>query len=128
MPILTLTAKIIADEPTAALLREAMLAATKVYNGLLWQLRQEYEATGQSDLRRGHLNGILKTLPRAKEYYSLSAQATRDEVIGAYHSFFALRAAGRTQHQAPGFRRKTAHPPLRYYNSYGFTLAGDRLT
>ncbi len=105
-----------------------MLAATKVYNGLLWQLRQEYEATGQTDLHRNHLNAVLKTLPRAKDYYSLSAQATRDEVIGAYHSFFALRAAGRTQHQAPGFRRKTQHSPLRYYSGYGFTLHGAQLT
>jgi len=128
MPILTLTAKVLADEPTGDLLREAMLAATKVYNGVLWQLRAEYETTGQTDLRRGHLNGILKTLPRAKDYYSLSVQATRDEVIGAYHSFFALRAAGRTQHQAPGFRRKSQYSPLRYYNGYGFTLVGDRLS
>jgi len=33
----------------------------------------------------------MKLLPRAGEYYSLSTEATRDEVIGAYRSFFTLR-------------------------------------
>jgi putative transposase len=91
-------------------------------------LREEFEQTGRTKATRKHLNAVLKTLPRAKGYYSLSAQATRDEVIQAHRSFFALRAAGRTQHQLPGFRRKTDYSPLRYYEGFGFTLDGDKLT
>jgi transposase len=68
-----------------------MLCATKVYNGLLWHLREEFKITGKTKVTRQHLNAILKTLPKAKEYYSLSVQATRDEVIQAYRSFFAVR-------------------------------------
>ena len=44
-----------------------MLSATKVYNGLLWNLRQEYETTGKSSVSRKNLNRILKTLPRASK-------------------------------------------------------------
>lgn len=61
-----------------------MLSATKVYNGLLYHLRQEYELSGKSRVSRKHLNKLLKGLPRAKEYYSLAVQSTRDELIDAY--------------------------------------------
>lgn len=125
--VLTLKAKVVADEETQAVLLDAMYSATKVYNGLIWHLRDEFERTGKAKATRKHLNAVLKTLPRAKGYYSLSVQATRDEVIQAYNSFFALRAAGRTQHQMPGFRRKADSSPLRYYEGFGFTLAGDKL-
>lgn len=128
MPILTLKAQIEAEEESQAIILDAMYCATKVYNGLVWYLREEYKATGQSDTSKKNLNRLLKMLPRAKGYYSLSAQATRDEVIQAYQSFFALRRAGRTQHNAPGFRRKTQYSPLRYYEGYGFSVQGDRLT
>ncbi len=127
MPILTLIAKAETTPETEAFLLDAMLAATKVYNGLLWNLRQEYEQSGKANISRKHLNGILKLLPRAKDYYSLCVQATRDEVIQAYNSFFALRKAGRTQANAPGFRRKTDYSPLRYYDGYGFSLDGNQL-
>ncbi|MBI3949280.1 MAG: IS200/IS605 family element transposase accessory protein TnpB [Acidobacteria bacterium] len=128
MPTLTIKAKIECDAETEAILRDAMASATKVYNGLLWHLRREYETTGITKLSRSHLNAILKTLPRASAYYSLSVQATRNEVIEAYHSFFALRRAGLAQHNAPGFRRKDTLSPLRYYDGYGFSLDGDTLT
>jgi IS605 OrfB family transposase len=105
-----------------------MLCATKVYNGLLWHLREEFRKTGKTKVTRKHLNAILKTLPKAKEYYSLSVQATRDEVIQAYRSFLALRKTGKTKHQMPGFRRKTKPSSLRYFDGYGFSLDGDRLT
>ncbi|MHB9146204.1 MAG: nuclease/transposase family protein [Symbiobacteriia bacterium] len=125
--MLTLKAKVIAAEQTQAVLVDAMYCATKVYNGLIWHLRDEFERTGKTQATRKNLNAALKTLPRANGYYSLSAQATRDEVIQAYKSFFALRQAGRTEHRMPGFRRKTDYSPLRYYQGFGFTLEGDQL-
>lgn len=88
MPVLTIQAKIIADPETKQVLLDAMQCATKVYNGLLWHLREEFKNTGKATITRQHLNAILKTLPRAKGYYSHSVQATRDEVIQAYRSFF----------------------------------------
>ncbi len=108
------------------LLRSTMLSATKVYNGLIWNLRQEYEATGKSRVSRKNLNGILKTLPRAKAYYSLAVQSTRDEVIGAHRSFFALRQSGHTEHHSPGFRRKSYLSPLKYLQS-GFSVENNNL-
>jgi putative transposase len=128
MPTLTIKAKIIADAETEAIIKDAQAAATKVYNGLLWSLRNEFESTGKTNITRSHLNSILKDLPKANNYYSLSVQATRDEVIQAYKSFFALRQAGLTHHNAPGFRRKDFLSPLRYFEGYGFILNGDKLT
>jgi putative transposase len=125
--MLTLKGKVVANEEAAAILLDAMRCATKVYNGLIWHLREEYERTGKTQATRKSLNAVLKNLPRAKGYYSLSAQATRDEVIQAWRSFFALRKAGRTQHRMPGFRRKTEYSPLRYCAGFGFTLEGDQL-
>jgi len=125
--ILTLKAKVMASHEATAILLNAMLFATKVYNGLIWHLRDEFERTGQATATRKNLNVVLKSLPGAKVYFSLSAQATRDEVIQAYKSFFALRKAGRTQHRMPGFRRKTDYSPLRYYAGFGFSLEGDQL-
>jgi hypothetical protein len=72
MPILTLQAKVLADPKTGKILRDAMLCVTKVYNGLLWHLREEFKNTGKTKVTRKHLNAILKTLPKAKKYYSLS--------------------------------------------------------
>jgi len=115
------------DAGNGELLKSAMLSATKVYNGLLWNLRQEYETTGKSRVSRKNLNRILKTLPRAKEYYSLAVQSTRDEVIGSYRSFFALRKSGHTEHHSPGFRRKSCLSPLKYLQS-GFSIKNDILT
>jgi hypothetical protein len=39
--IITIKAKIHADSKTEAVLKDAMLCATKVYNGLLWHLRKK---------------------------------------------------------------------------------------
>jgi transposase len=100
--IITNKAKIHADYKTEAVLKDAMLCATKVYNGLLWHLRKEFEEKGKLDVSRKNLNLILKELPRAKGY-SMSVQLTRDEVREAYKSFFALRKKRFTQHHAPGF-------------------------
>jgi hypothetical protein len=52
--------------------------ATKVYNGLLWHLRKEYEETGKTNVSRKNLNRILKKLPGTKGYCSMSVQLTRD--------------------------------------------------
>jgi transposase len=82
--ILTIKAKIHPTPQTEAVLKDAMRCATKVYNGLLWHLRKEYEETGKTNISRKNLNQILKELPRTKGYYSMSVQLTRDEVIQAY--------------------------------------------
>jgi IS605 OrfB family transposase len=127
MSYLTLVAKVEADPAAREVLLDAMLSGTKVYNGLIWELRQEYEQTGKSKISKQNLNKILKTLPRAKAYYSLSVQATRDEVLGAYQSYFALKKAGYADARPPGFRRKNSYSGLRYYDGYGVTLNGNRL-
>ena len=128
MSYLTIVAKVEAGEKERAALLDAMLCATKVYNGLIWELRQEYEQTGQSRVSRQNLNWILKGLPRVQGYYSLSVQATRDEVIGAYRSYFALRRNGNQAVRPPGFRRKMRYSGLRYFDGYGLKVAGDCLT
>jgi putative transposase len=127
MPLLTLRAQIHATPEVEAVLKEAMRSATKVYNGLLWHLREAYKGTVKVDLSRKNLNRILKELPRAKDYYSMSVQLTREEVREAYKAFFALRREGKTNHQAPGFRRKGYLSPLRYVQS-GYKVEGDRVT
>jgi hypothetical protein len=48
MPILTLQAKVLIAPETEKILRDAMLCATKVYNGLLWHLRAEFKKTGKT--------------------------------------------------------------------------------
>ena len=127
MSYLTLVASVEAGEMEKAVLLDAMLCATKVYNGLIWELRQEYEQTGKSRVSRQNLNRILKELPRAQGYYSLSVRATRDEVIGAYRSYFGLRRNGNQEARPPGFRRKTRYSGLRYFNGYGLKVDGDCL-
>jgi transposase len=124
--LLTIKARIHCDSRTESILRDAMLCATKVYNGLLWHLRKEYEETGKSTITRKNLNLILKELPRTKGYYSMSVQLTRDEVIQSYKSFLELRKKGLTQHHAPGFRRKNALSPLKYVQS-GFKVQGNKV-
>ncbi len=128
MSYLTLVAKVEAEPAAQNVLLDAMLCATKTYNGMIYALRQEYEQAGNSKVSRQNLNKILKTLPRAKAYYSLSVQATRDEVIGAYQSYFALKKAGHADARPPGFRRKSNYSGLRYYDGYGVTLDGNQLT
>ena len=128
MSYLTLVAKVAVEPAAQAVLLDAMLCATKVYNGLIYALRQEYEQTEKSKVSKQNLNKILKTLPRAKAYYSLSVQATRDEVLGAYQSYFALKKAGYESARPPGFRRKNSYSGLRYYDGYGVTLIGNQLT
>ncbi|KXG73705.1 hypothetical protein AN618_24720 [Fervidicola ferrireducens] len=126
MPLITLKAQIHADPQTEAVLKDAMFCATKVYNGLLWHLRKEYEEKGQVNISHKNLNRILKELPRAKGYYSMSVQLTRDEVREAYKSFFALKKKGLTQYEAPGFRRKGQLSPLKYVQS-GFKVEDNKV-
>jgi len=127
VPLITLKVQIHADPQTEAVLKDAMFCATKVYNGLLWYLRKEYQETGKVNISRKNLNRILKELPRAKGYYSMSVQLTRDEVREAYKSFFALKKEGLMHHEAPGFRRKSYLSPLKYVQS-GFKVEGDKVT
>jgi IS605 OrfB family transposase len=124
MTLITVVSKIIADEHAEVLLLDAMRSATKVYNGLIWQLREQYEQSGKAPISHKNLNQLMKLLPRAKEYYSQSAQATRDEVIEAYKSFFALRKSDEHA-RPPGFRRKARYSTLRYYDGYGFRLTEE---
>jgi len=127
MPMLTIKAQIHAEPETERVLRDAMFCATKVYNGLMRHLRLQQEETGCVDLRQSSLNRFLTALPRAKGYYSMSVQLTRDEVREAWRSFFALRKNRHTKHSAPGFRPKSMLSPLKYTQS-GFKVEGDRLT
>jgi len=127
VPLITLKAQIHTDPQTEAVLKDAMLCATKVYNGLLWHLRKEQKKTGRVDISRKNLNRVLKELPRAKGYYSMSVQLTRDEVREAYKSFFALKKKGLAQHEAPGFRRKGYFSTLKYVQS-GFKVERDKVT
>ncbi|AVX21420.1 transposase, IS605 OrfB family, central region [Carboxydocella sporoproducens DSM 16521] len=127
MPLITLKAQVHADSQTEAVLKDAMFCATKVYNGLLWHLREEYKENGKVNISRKNLNRILKELPRVKGYYSMSVQLTRDEVREAYRSFFALKKKGLTQHKAPGFRHKNYLSPLKYVQS-GFRVDKNRVT
>ena len=128
MTIITLVAIITIKSEAQAILLDAMQSAIKVYNGLIWNLREQYKETGKSPISKSNLNKIMKDLPHCKEYYSLSAQATRDEVIQAYKSYFTLHKNRDTKARQPGFRRKTTYSNLRYYNGYGFKLDGNKLT
>ena len=80
MTTITLVSKLIVDEQTEAILFDAMRSATKVFKGLIWNFRSQYEETGKAPISRKNLNKIMKELPRRKDYYSLSTQGTRDEV------------------------------------------------
>ena len=127
MTTLTLVSKIIANPTAQAILLDAMLSATKVFNGLIWNLRKQFEAHGKAPISRKNLNKMMKALPRRKEYYSLSAQGTRDEVMGAYKSFFALRKHSDEKARPPGFRKKNSYANLRYYAGFGFEVDGNQL-
>jgi hypothetical protein len=85
--IITIKAKIHADSKTEAVLKDAMLCATKVYNGPIWHLRKEGEEKGKVEVSRKNLNLLLKELPRANGYDSMSVQLTRDEVRKADRDF-----------------------------------------
>ena len=127
MTTITLVSKLIVDEQTGVILFDAIRSTTKVFNGLIWSLRNQYEETGKVPISRKTLNKNMKNFPRRKDYYSLSAQGTRDEVIGAYKSFFKLRKNGDETARPPGFRRKNNLSNLRYYDGYGFEIEGDKL-
>ena len=101
MTMLTIKAQIHADPETEAILRDAMFCATKVYNGLLWHFQKEVKERGKADVSCKNLNRVLKTLSRAKAYYSMSVQLTRDEGIQAWRSFFALRKKGYVRATSP---------------------------
>ncbi|MCX8049216.1 MAG: hypothetical protein N3A55_06110 [Methylohalobius sp.] len=64
----------------------------------MWHLRRQKEETGRADVRRSNLNRLLATLPRAKGYYSMSVQLTRDEKAGVA---VVLRVAKERPHGAP---------------------------
>ena len=65
-----------------------MLSATKVYNGLIFHLREEYQQQGKVCYSASHLNRIARQLPRHKELYSDVVDTTRQEVGWALGSFF----------------------------------------
>ena len=127
MSTISLVSKLIVDEQTEAILFDAMRSATEVFNRFICNLRNQYEETGKAPISRKNLNEIMKELPRRKDYYSLSTQGTREEVIRAYKSFFKLRKNGDETARPPGFRRKSTLSNLRYYDGYGFEIKGDKL-
>ena len=104
--------------------KNRMHAAMEAMWQARWQLREQYEQTGKAPISRQNLNKLMKLLPRADEYYSLSAEATWDEGIGAYRSFFTLSKEDECA-CPPGFRRKVRLSNLRYYDGYGFRLTGE---
>lgn len=110
----TWKARIVASAATLAVLRDVLLSATKLYNGLLWHLREEQKETGKVSLSMTALNKLLQKLPRYHAVYADTAQQVFREVQWAWRSFFALRKNGKTDAHAPGFRRKTTLSPLRY--------------
>ena len=65
-------------------------------------------------------------MPRRKDYYSLSTQGARDEVIGANKSLFKLRKNGDETARAPGFLGENTLSNLRYYDGYAFEIKGDK--
>ena len=69
MTTITLVSKLNVDEPTEAILFDAMRSATKVFNGLIWNLRNQYEETGKAPISRKNLNKIMKDLLRRKDYF-----------------------------------------------------------
>ena len=127
MTTITLVSKLIVDEQTEAIQVDAMHSATKVFNGLIWNLRNQYEETGKAPISRKNLNKIVKELPRLKDSYSLSTQGTRDEVIGADadKSVIKLRKNGEETARPPGFRRENTLSNMRYYDGYGFEIDSE---
>jgi hypothetical protein len=65
MTLITLVSRIATDERNEEILLDAMRSATKVYNGLIWHLREQYEQHGKAPISRKNLNQLMKTLPRA---------------------------------------------------------------
>jgi len=118
---LTLKAKIVCSENTEAILRDCLYSSTKLYNGLIYHLRKEYEINGKVNLSDSHLNALTKTLPRSKNLFSQSVQQVWKEVRWAYRSFFALKKNGKTKIRPPGFRKRTTLSPIRYVQ-HGFRI------
>lgn len=122
MPTLTLKAQLHPTEAQASVLRDAMFCATKVYNGVLYHLREQaaahFKATGEwakTDLSDSRLNALMQAnCPRRQALPSDAAAQVWRTLREAYKAFFALRKAGRTEHQAPGFKRKDTLSPLTY--------------
>ena len=125
MQLLTIVAKATGQPGDIETITSAMRSATKIWNGLIWQLR-DLQAQGKSPrLNLGLLNRLLLACPHRKEIYSKSYQATRDEVIQAYRAYFVRRQNDDSRARPPGFRRKDRLSPLRYYNGYGYWLSAD---
>ena len=118
---LTLKAKIVCSENTEAILRDCLYSSTKLYNGLIYHLREEYEINGKVNLSDSHLNALTKTLPRSRNLFSQSVQQVWKEVRWAYRSFFALKKNGKTKTRPPGFRKRTTLSPIRYVQ-HGFRI------
>ena len=113
MPYLTHKARLCGAPERFAILRDAMLSATKVYNGLIFHLRQEYEQQGKVCYSASYLNRIARGLPRHKELYSDVVDTTRQAVGWALGSFFQKHKRDKKA-RPPGFRKKTRLSPLRY--------------
>ena len=111
MPYLTIKARLRGAPERFATLRDAMLSATKVHNGLIFHLREEYEQHGTVCYSTSHLNCIARGLH--KELYSDVVDTTRQGVGWAFRSFFQKHKRDKKA-RPPGFRKKTRLSPLRY--------------
>ena len=109
----TYKGRLTGPEPRFDILRDVMFSATKVYNGLIWNLREEYEQNGKVSYSASHFNEIARSLPRHKELYSDVVDTTRMEVGWAFQSFFA-KGKNDPKARPPGFRPKSRLSPLRY--------------
>lgn len=85
----TYKGRLTGPEPRFDILRDVMFSATKVYNGLVWNLREEYEQNSKVSYSASHLNEIARSLSRHKELYSDVVDTTRMEVGWSFQSFFA---------------------------------------
>lgn len=126
MQLLTIKSKLVLDPKDEKVLLDAMFCATKVYNGIIYSLRQQREQVGKAPISRKNINRILAQLPRKNGYYSKSVQSTRDEVINAYKSFFKLQKQD-SNARPPSFRKKNQLSTLQYFNGYGIVLDENKV-
>ncbi len=68
MPYLTIKARLRGAPERFAILRDAMLSATKVYNGLIFHLREEYEQHGKVCYWDGLLGRSFKSTSATRRH------------------------------------------------------------
>lgn len=112
--LITVKARIHADEATLAVLRDAMLHATKVYNRFIECTTKAYKETGKIYAYRAYLNrAMVGMVDDVAVYGAGAAQATRDEVIQAWrNALSSVSLHGCLKIPQP--RQQSVLSPLRY--------------